>query len=434
MTAVTLALAASGSLVALRCRPSLALCVYCAGLFLYPQALTVQIGSADFSLSRILILAVLANATLRAELHRSFRWSWMDTFLSASYLLSLVSLLHTVGAPALERQGGAFFDTMLPYFAARLIVTTEEDFVTLAKGLAVIAIPLVGLGAYQMLTGRNPVDDLSVYYRPGLAGRLVEEHAVRLGLRRAAVTFTHPIAFGLFCAMVAPLTLSLWHRASWPKTVVLALVAVSCFGVFASLSSGPWLAAVWTALVFLAHLRWRLAARLVLYPSIFLLGCAWYVERSPLDVLAALALDPQNAFYRLQLIREALGGGMSGHWLTGYGYVGVGPGTDNTHFHWQYKDTVNLYIQTLARTGLLGLAPYLLANALYYVRLFEAIRSPSPLRARWLAVSLLAAMVGWNVGMMTVGALSQTLPMLYMAIAMSANMPCIVASGMRRGA
>jgi len=37
MAALTLSLAALGSLAILRCRPSLALCVYCAGLFLYPQ-------------------------------------------------------------------------------------------------------------------------------------------------------------------------------------------------------------------------------------------------------------------------------------------------------------------------------------------------------------------------------------------------------------
>lgn len=432
MTAVTLALATVGSLVALRCKPSLALCVYCAGLFLYPQALTIQVGSADFSLSRILILAVLANAILRSERYRSFRWSWMDTFLSASYLLGFVSLLHTVGAAAVERHGGAFFDTLLPYFAARLIITGEEDFVTLAKGLAVIAVPLVGLGLYQMLTGQNPIGDLSVYYHLGLEGQRAEDFIPRLGLYRAAVTFMHPIAFGLFCAMVAPLTLSLWHQQTWPRSIVLALVAVACAGVFESLSSGPWLSLACTALVFITYMRWRLAARLVLYGSIFVVGCLCYADRSYLDVLAAFSFKPLNALYRVGLIREALGGGMSGHWLTGYGYVGLGPGSDNSQFHWEHQDMVNLYIQTLVHTGLLGLTPYLLANGLYYVRLLEAMRIASSARATWLAVSVLAAMVGWNVGLMTVGALSQVSQLLYMAIAMSANMSAIVASEARR--
>jgi hypothetical protein len=432
MTTVTLALATLGSLVALRSRPSLALSVYCAGLLLYPQALTIQVGGADFSLSRILILAVLANAILRAELYRTFQWSWMDTFLSASYLLGFIALLSTVGMVAVERHSGAFFDTMLPYFAARLIVTDEDSFVTLAKGLAVIAVPLVGLGTYQMFTGQNPIGDLSVYYHFGLGGERGEDHIPRLGLYRAVVTFEHPIAFGLFCAMAAPLTLSLWHQQAWPKSVVLALAAVSCCGVFASLSDGPLLSVACTALVFISYVHWRLGFRLVLYGSIFLVIFMWYVDGSYVDALASLTFKPVNALYRFGLIGEALGGGMSGHWLTGYGYVGVGPGTDNTGFHWQHDDLVNLYIQVLVRTGLLGLTPYVLANCLYYVRLLEAIRIPSTPRAIWLAVSLLAAMVGWNVAMMTVGGLSQILQLLYIAVAMSANTPAIVTAEMRR--
>jgi len=87
MAALTLSLTALGSLAILLCRPSLALCVYCAGLFLSPPAPAVQLGTADFPLGRILILAVLANAILRWKLHRSFRWVWMDTLLSASHVL-----------------------------------------------------------------------------------------------------------------------------------------------------------------------------------------------------------------------------------------------------------------------------------------------------------------------------------------------------------
>ena len=432
MTGITLTLAGLGSLVAWRAPPPLALCVYCAGLVLYPQALTIQVGSADFSLSRILILAVLANALFRAELYRFFRWSWMDTVVCAAYLLALVALLHSVGVAAIERHGGTFFDTLLPYFAARLIVREESDFVALAKGLALIAVPLVGLGCYQMLTGHNPIGDLSVYYHFGLAGQRAEDNIPRLGMYRAAVTFTHPIAFGLFCAMVAPLAVSLRCQHDWPTGVVWALAAVAGVGVFASLSSGPWLAAACAALVFVAYLRWRLAVRLVLFAAVVLVAGAWYADAPYVDALAAFTFKPGTALYRVGLIQEITEGGMSGHWLTGYGYVGVGAGSDNTNFLWQHEDLVNVYIQVLIRTGLLGLAPYLLANGLMYIRLIEALRvAPSP-PAAWLSVSMLAAMVGWNVALLTVGALSQVLQLLYMAFAMSANMPRIVTSGTHR--
>lgn len=426
MTIVTLVIATLSFFVALRSRPIVALCVYCAGLLLYPQTLTIQVGTADFSVSRILILAVFATLVRRPDVWQAFRWSWTDTFMLASYLLEFVALLHTFPGVAVERHGGRFFDTMLPYFATRMIVTTDRHFVTLVRGLSIIVVPLVILGVHEMLTGHSLVSDVITHYIPEYA-RPGANLPLRLGLQRAVVTFTHPIAFGLVCALVAPLTLSLWNGDVWPKRLVFALVAVSCLGVFASLSSGPFVSLAFSGFVFVLVLRPRLAAALVIAGAMCVGGYASYAHRSYLNALASLTFQFDTAQYRIGVIREALEGGMTGHWWAGYGYVGVGPDVDNTHFLWQYKDTVNLYIQTLVRAGLLGLIPYVLANVAYYGRLLKAMRiAPTP-RAIWLAVSLLAAVVGWNAAMMTVGALSQNLQLLYLAIALSVNMPSIVA-------
>jgi hypothetical protein len=64
----------------------------------------------------------------------------------------------------------------------------------------------------------------------------------------------------------------------------------------------------------------------------------------------------------------------------------------------------------------------------------ELERSPiaPPARAARHAVSVLAAMVGWNVRLMAVGALSPVSRLLYMATAMSANTSAIATSELRR--
>jgi hypothetical protein len=248
----------------------------------------------------------------------------------------------------------------------------------------------------------------------------------RLGMQRAVVTFAHPIAFGMCCALVAPLVLSLRGSSGWPDGWVAGLTAAACLGVFASLSAGPLLSLSCSALVFVAYWNWRPVAALALIAAIVLAVFGWYTGRSYVEILASLTFNATNAVYRVGLITEALGGGMSGHWLTGYGYVGVGPGTDNTNFHWQHQDLVNLYIQILVRSGLLGLIPYLMVNALYYVHLFESFSMAKSRAASWLPVCVLAAMLGWNVGMLTVSPVSQTQQLLYIGIALSANMPLIV--------
>lgn len=427
MALVTLALAVLGSLAAIFASPARALCVYCAGLFLYPQALTVQIGSADFSLARFLILAVLFNAVVRAKLHRPFHWSWMDTFVSLEYVLGFIALLQTFPAIAVERHAGAFFDTVLPYFAVRMIVTREDDLLALAKTLALIAVPLVVLGMYQSLTGVNPIGDLSEHFGVGLRGYRAEHPRMSLGLHRAAVTFRHPIAFGVFCAMVVPLTLTLWKQHGWPRSLVLGLAAIAGLGAFISLSGTSLLAMVGVALVFLTYWRWRVIAVAAAVITL-VIGLAWITNVSLIGLFAGFAPNPRTAVYRVTLIQEALGGGMRGHWIAGYGYVGVGAGTDNTHFQWVHQDPVNIYIQILVRTGLLGLIPFVLANGLWYVRLMQAWAIAATPRAVWLVVCLLAAMLGINFAFMSVGALSQIRELLYVAIAMTANMPLIVAA------
>jgi hypothetical protein len=143
-------------------------------------------------------------------------------------------------------------------------------------------------------------------------------------------------------------------------------------------------------------------------------------------VLTAFSFDLETAMYRIALIEEAFGGGMRGHWFTGFGFVGIGPGNDNTKFPWENKDLTNMYIQILAQTGLMGLVPFLVINILYYRRLRQAANRVTSQSDEWLVWCLTAALVGWNLGILTVDAFAQIRTQLFMYIAICANMPAII--------
>jgi O-antigen ligase len=238
--------------------------------------------------------------------------------------------------------------------------------------------------------------------------------------------FSHPISLGLFFSMVGTLTLILWEVRVWSRLVVAALVFVAAIGLFTSVSSGPLLAVAGAGFVFLAYSDWRLAAALGALAFAAVVSIAAYSGEPYSDVVTDLALSPNTAQFRLQLYREVMNGGMTGHWWTGYGYVGLGPGTDNTQFHWRRIDIVSLYLQLLVRTGLLGLLPFVVANVLYYVRLIQALFLAQTRAAKWMVWCVLAGMVGWNLAMMSTGPLIVILQLLFLFIAISTNMPSIV--------
>ena len=117
---------------------------------------------------------------------------------------------------------------------------------------------------------------------------------------------------------------------------------------------------------------------------------------------------------------------MDGHWLTGYGYVSIGPGTDNSNFFWEHKDFTNVYIAILARFGLMGLLPFLLVNFMFYRKLFVAARMCRDPADLWLIWCIASALVGWNIAFLTVSSFRQVVTLLYIFIAICNNLPDMV--------
>lgn len=424
MENTTLTISFTALFLTLILSPRRAWIVFCAVLLLYPQPLTVSIGTVDFSSGRIVILGVLANALFIGRTWRRMRFDWMDLLVLLFFITETIS--YAMAAPSdivFENRGGVFYDRVFPYFAVRMILHTREDILYFFRWLTILAVPMAIASFYESLTGVNAFGFALRYYNWGLSEADPAGY-IRLGFHRATSTFGNYIALGLFFSAVIPLCTSLWTYIDPKKRsrLMFCLFALG-LGVFSSLSSAPF----FSFLTSMGLLSLFFIRRFWVFPvGAFVMLMAFveaYSNRHFYEVLTSFALDPATAYYRIGLINEALGGGMKDHWLYGYGYVGIGPGSiNNETFHWVHKDFTNIYIGYLATTGLVGLIPYLLINVLYYVRLVQSYLAARELNEKWLVWCFAVLMISWNIAMMTVAPVSQTNQLLHIFIALCCNL------------
>ena len=141
----------------------------------------------------------------------------------------------------------------------------------------------------------------------------------------------------------------------------------------------------------------------------------WY------EVLASYAtLDANTAYYRIELIEEAFGGGMNGHWLLGYG-GDIGVTKDLAG--WEHKDITNHYILVLVRYGLLGILPLMAAAgaALRRVRLAYTLAWRES--DRWLIWCIMSSLAGILISLFSVSLFGQPVTIFYILLAVAATCP-----------
>ena len=416
MTVLTLAVVAVASIIIWVRRPAEGLVAYIFVLCLYPQYLAVSIGSIDWSATRLLSLVFVARFVSRP----------MDPGVWKLRLIDLLVLLTYVGAAiphflndsffqVIERESGHFFDIVIVYGLARLSLQKREDAYTLMNGMVWVAMPLALIGIYQSVTGHNPYAWMRAF-SPSDIGP--QELAQRHGFYRADASFGNKISFGLFFSMAWGLHIAmLLVRPNPLKFMFRGMLII--VGIVSAMSSAPVFAMV-ASMMFMASFPMRRLWPYVLMVVVMICsGIEIYSDRHFYHVLTRLAFDSRTAFYRIELMEEALGGCMSGHWLFGYGYVSFAPGAPDLGFHWRHNDLANIYIVVLARSGLMGVVPLLMLNGHYYWCLYRAGRVASGLRDKWTIWCIAGSLIGWNVAMLTVGALEQTNQIMYIVIALA---------------
>jgi hypothetical protein len=418
MEVVTLLVSAVASIMVFFLSPVHGLIVYLAAFAYYPSYLSAPLGTIDFTVRRIVILVIFAKLFLQTDLPGRFRFVWLDKLVIMYFLAEIIAGATT--APSLEafleNRGGAIFDMVLPYFAVRLIVINKDQYLILLKGILFLVAPLAIFGFYQCLTGRNPLD-----FIPGQVSASPEK--MRLGLYRATLTFSDSIMFGLYFAMLGLVCAGLWYsirKNKWLYTILLSLTAM---GVFSSMSSGPILATM-LAILFIAFYRFRQYWKIVVAVVIFMCGTVEIISnRHFYDVLGRFTFDPGTAWYRSKLMEVALGGGMSGHWLTGYGLAD--PGWSAQIDNRDHTDIVNQYLLVLCRYGIIGLIPFIaiIVSALkLIIKSFQASMLDSN---RWLIWCLAGTLFGLLVSLFTVSLFGTPTSIFYILLGLCGAMPQI---------
>jgi hypothetical protein len=420
MEGVTLAVAVLAVIGVLAFPTRYSVPIYIGALAWYPSYLAVSIGTVNFTVNRMVILALLARLLLGRASTGGFRWGWVDTFVVVALVGECVAgLMTTPAAQLLQNRAGAAFDTVLPYFAVRLAIRAREDYKALLWSVLVISIPLAVFGAYECWTGDNPLGFLRRYAfaGPSLSDR---ELPGRRGFWRAEVTFPISIMFGLFFAMMGPMCAVLWGYTK-RKGLLLAGLTLMLVGVLSSMSSGPLLAGIATC-SFMALYPFRRHWKLITVLLVIWLGAIdtgsnrhWY------DVLGSYCtLDAATAWYRIRLMEVALGGGMSGHWLAGFG-LDVDPGWGRLIDGRMYTDVVNHYVVILVRGGLLGLLPFLGAVGGSLLALRRAYARATEGAERWLLWGILSSLAGILAAMFSVSLMGQILTLFFLLLALCVN-------------
>ncbi len=148
----------------------------------------------------------------------------------------------------------------------------------------------------------------------------------------------------------------------------------------------------------------------------------WY------DVLAAyLAFNQATAAYRIGLIREAFGGGMSGHWVFGYGLL-TALNRGAILPNWEHTDITNHFIFMMMCFGLTGLLTWLAFIYFAMRNLRVAYRESRTIGQQWMVWCLTAALSGALLSMMSACWEGQPYNMFYVGMGLAANAPLFVRS------
>lgn len=418
MEAVTLLIAAVASALIFFLSPFYGLVVYMTALIWYPQNLGVMLGPANFSVSRIVILALYLSIFLKKDTLKRLELIWLDRLVLIYFAVRILSGIPTSPdiTKVIEYNSGVFFDRALPYFAVRIIITNKEQYLLLLKWLLWLSAPLAVIAFYESLTGHNLVD----------FGRNITYGEHRWGLYRACATFPHPIRLGVFFAMIGAMCAGLLKNMKENRLFYVIGIGLTVVGVFSSMSSGSLLAMI-AAILFIAFYRFRRYWKAAIIGIILMCSVVEIVSnRHFYDVIDYFAFNTSTAWYRTRLIEVALfEGGMRGHWLFGYGMADP-MWCENIDMR-NHTDMVNQYLLVLCRFGLVGFIPFCAIIAVAIKKLFKNFWEVNSESDIWLVWCLAAALFGVLTAFNSVSLLSQPLTLFFMMLGLCVILPAKLA-------
>ncbi|MGH1427533.1 MAG: hypothetical protein ACRBEE_06300 [Arenicella sp.] len=290
-------------------------------LVLLPKQFNFSLGFIILSPFRLFLIALVPWVLFSLFSKKRFKWCSVDTLAVLVSVWPIISLSISSSFFGATESGGIYFlEIFVPYFLARLSVTSYEKLQILTKYFLFIISIVAILALPELITGKYYVHN----FLDGIFGTVsIQPSGRRFGLWRSTGVTDHPIILGAMCSIGFILSLALMMKRS--KYVY--YTGVSFLGVIASVSSAPLLAMVsqfglflWARLMKMSRLKWVILViiLIVLYIAIDILS-----NRTPLKVMFSyLLFNPHNGYVRyymwvnsIFLINQTLSSAIFGYGL-----------------------------------------------------------------------------------------------------------------------
>jgi hypothetical protein len=427
MQHLTIALAIIAVALIVSVRPKHAFVVYIAVLMFYPTYLAVRVGTIDIPASRVAATALVLKCLADARLRNKFRWCRLDTWVAVSLTVAVVvtCLTHPL-MQALENRSGFLMNTWFAYLAARLCFTDRSSFITVAKWLAVLLIPLALLGVVEAMTGWQPYAELERYC-PWVSGRGAANE--RFGFFRAEGPFGQPICFGMFFAMLLPIVYYLRHeKPDWQIGVYIAS-GLALLGALSSVSSGPWVMAIAVVLCLVMEKHKHLVKPLLVFAVVSCIFIAIASNRPFYYVIVSYANPLGGAGWHRAKIIDCAVMFFNEWWLVGYGdsdpgwgqYLGMG-----------HTDLTNEFIAAGVRYGILGVITFCCVLTCALRRLVLLHNSATDFALRSLFWALGSTIVALIITFMSVSMFGQIVPLFYCLLGIIGSSPSFLEPNLLR--
>ena len=314
---------------------------------LIPRGVELQLGTIMIDSSRVLLTLFCVMAAYQIYIGSVALRPMIADVLMLVHVgaVALSAVYHQGMSEGLENAIGVSVDMGLAYFVARAVVRNLVCYRYYVRVVLIVAAISAIFGLVEMFTGYSIIR--AVYH--SVFPKVIAVHLKnqRLGLYRATATFRADILFGLYCMLAFALAACVSARSlGMSRGLHKGCLALCVLGVFASLSSGPWLALalcisclVYSRIMRQVRNRWTLLA-LVIVAGFVLLSIA--SNRGPIKlIINYLSFSPETGYIRLAMF-ESVWALVPDYWPLGWGW-----GTDWPRQEWYTWQSIDCYYAVL---------------------------------------------------------------------------------------
>ena len=262
------------------------------------------------------------------------------------------SIYHNAFGQGTETAVSTFIRMGVAYFVARVVICNLLCYRYFVRIVILITSVSAIFGIIEMLTGYSVIRALYRTLFPSI--EYIQLHGKRLGLFRAQTTFQHSILYGL--SSVIAFALAVYYKPHYlgmkPKLFKLCIVLCST-GVFASLSSAPWLAML-LCILFLVYgkifkdykNRWR---TIIIIIGLLFLITSVLSNRGPVKlIITYMTFHAQTGYTRIGMWESVIAM-IPNYWQIGWGWGAGWPRVD--WYIWESIDSY--YALWFVRSGII---------------------------------------------------------------------------------